>query len=73
MFNNVATGAVNCSLTLRGFEALNKFLKALSSYARSATMALSGLMQPAESVGVLNYLNSKSCKLPNIAKFKFKR
>ncbi|ATW06180.1 Cytochrome c [Candidatus Hodgkinia cicadicola] len=81
IFNNVAAEkGFNYSLALRalahaqwGFEALNKFLKSPSSYAKGTNMAFSGLTDPAERMDVLNYLNSKSFKPHNIAKFKFKR
>ncbi len=81
IFNNAAAAkGFNYSLALRarararwGFEALNKFLKAPSSYAKGTYMAFSGLTDPAERMDVLNYLNSKSVKPHNIAKFKFKR
>lgn len=56
-----------------GFEALNKFLKAPSSYAKGTYMSFSGLTDPAERMDVLSYLNSKSVKPRTIAKFKFKR
>ncbi|AUG34200.1 Cytochrome c [Candidatus Hodgkinia cicadicola] len=81
VFNNVAAEkGFNYSLALRarahtqwGFETLNKFLKSPSSYAKGTYMSFSGLTDPAERMDVLNYLNSKSTKPHNIAKFKFKR
>ncbi|AHL31016.1 MAG: Cytochrome c2 precursor [Candidatus Hodgkinia cicadicola] len=81
VFGNVAAEhSFNYSLALRarahtqwGFEALNKFLKSPSSYAKGTYMPFSGLTDPAERMDVLSYLNSKSVKPRNIAKFKFKR
>ncbi|AUG91545.1 Cytochrome c [Candidatus Hodgkinia cicadicola] len=80
-FGNVAAEqSFNYSLALRalahtqwGFEALNKFLKSPSSYAKGTYMPFSGLTDPAERMDVLSYLNSRSVKPRNIAKFKFKR
>ncbi|XXN19745.1 MAG: c-type cytochrome [Candidatus Hodgkinia cicadicola] len=81
MFSNVASNknfnyspAFKARANTRwGFETLNKFLKAPSSYIKGTYMTFSGLIDPAERMDTLNYLNFKSVKPHNISKLKFKR
>ncbi|WGS83421.1 MAG: c-type cytochrome [Candidatus Hodgkinia cicadicola] len=55
-----------------GFEALNKFLKSPSSYAKGTYMSFSGLADDSARMDLLSYLNFKSNSPYDISRFKFK-